>query len=72
MVKEGTMTPMDLFEQQIKQEQWKKEHPLWKEVLGAIVGVIIFFAIAFIAGAYQEHLECLNGRTEVCIPADFE
>ena len=48
------------------------DEPMWKQILCGIIMAIIMVFMMWFAGALQEHYECLNGRTEVCIPADFQ
>lgn len=48
---------------------------IWKtigQVLCCLAFVVMFFFAAAIGSAYEDHVRCLNGYEEVCIPEDFE
>ena len=48
----------------------------WREILLNIVRTALLMAIMLFClvtcQAYEEHVRCLNGYTEVCIPEDFK
>lgn len=43
-----------------------------KMVFIAIAMIVMFWAFAAIASAYEEHKLCMNGAIEHCIPEDFQ
>lgn len=48
---------------------------IWKtigQVLCFLAFVIMFLFAAAIGSAYEDHVRCLNGYEEVCIPEDFK
>lgn len=47
----------------------KKE--IIKNILGTILVVSGIYLIMLFGSAYEDHMKCLNGYTEVCIPEDF-
>lgn len=68
------MYPMDIWKQEEAMKEFEEQNKKnwWKNLLGTIIVVLCIFTTMWLAGAFQEHYECLNGRTEVCIPEDFE
>lgn len=48
---------------------------IWKtigQVLCGLAFVAMFLFAAAIGSAYEDHVRCLNGYEEVCIPEDFQ
>lgn len=41
-------------------------------IISVILCVISVLLILIVASAYEDHVRCLNGYTEVCIPQDFD
>ena len=58
----------DIYEEEPRQTIWQKIGT----VLLCAVFAVMLLGIMFVASAYEDHVRCLNGYTEVCIPEDFE
>ena len=43
-----------------------------KEVLSIVCVLICFWALIVVGSAYEQHVLCLRGQTDMCIEADFE
>ena len=59
----------DIYEEEVRTTS------IWKKI-GTILGIILFmcclWCIMTVASAYEDHVRCLNGYEEVCIPEDFQ
>ena len=58
----------DIYEEEPRQTIWQKIGT----ILGCAVFIVMLLGIMFVASAYEDHVRCLNGYTEVCIPEDFQ
>lgn len=43
-----------------------------KNIICAILTVLCIWMLLSIGAAYEEHLLCMNGAIEHCIPEDFQ
>lgn len=42
------------------------------KALGYLLVAALIWSFIIIGNAYEDHVRCLNGYTEVCIPADYK
>ena len=55
-------------------EEDEPRQTIWQKIgmfLGCAAFIVILWGVMFVASAYEDHVRCLNGYTEVCIPEDF-
>lgn len=51
------------------------QETLWDKVKAVFLALLVmamFLFVAAIGSAYEDHIRCLNGYEEVCIPEDFQ